>query len=59
MRLLERHERDPASLATTETLALERARDEHERNHQALVSNRFPAWREWVLGTPCQPPSTR
>ncbi len=53
MALLERETNGPP-LSPEEAAELERARAEHQRDYDALVAERFPAWRDWALETSCE-----
>jgi hypothetical protein len=52
--LLDREKIGRPALAPEEQAALERARAEHLTDYQALVSDRFPRWRAWMLEERCE-----
>jgi hypothetical protein len=54
MALLVREKTGDPPLSATEQAALARARSEHWADYQAIVAERFPAWKAWVLDERCE-----
>jgi hypothetical protein len=53
MNLEEREKTADPPLTPDETAALARARAEHLSDYEALVAERFPAWRSWAVAVSC------
>jgi hypothetical protein len=54
MRLLDREKTRTPPLIATERAILDRARIEHLADYRALMAERFPVWRAWILGERCE-----
>jgi hypothetical protein len=54
MSLLDRERTANPPLSSDERAALDRARAEHQADYDAIVAERFPAWRAWVLERACE-----
>ncbi|HEX6767461.1 MAG TPA: hypothetical protein VF103_18310, partial [Polyangiaceae bacterium] len=54
MTLLEREKTGDPPLSADEAAALERSRAEHLADYDALVAERFPAFRDWALAFGCE-----
>jgi hypothetical protein len=54
MALLERQNGGTPPLTPDESAALARAQAEHLSDYEALMADRFPAWKAWVLEVACE-----
>ena len=52
--LLDREATGAPPLSEPEKAALSQAKAAHLADYQALIADRFPAWRRWVLATGCE-----